>query len=176
MKSHSLLNRFAILAAIAALLGGEARACGFAWEYTLQDALTSAVLWNRPVVLVFTGSDWSPRSIKLDKEIFSNTTFANWFGDSFSPCNADFPQRRPLPDATLAENTALAMKFNVKHFPTLIALRPDGTEFARLEYNGESLARMTDIVKSWHDHFEDPPAPASGSGGADASGKTAARQ
>jgi hypothetical protein len=166
MNSHSLLRRLAILAA-AALLGGQALACGFTWEYTLQDALTSAALWNRPVVLVFTGSDWSPRSIKLDQEIFSNTQFANWFGDSFSPCNADFPQRRPLPDATLAENTSLAMKFNVKHFPTLIALRPDGTEFARLEYNGESLAQMTAIVKSWHAHFEDPPVPGSPSPNAD---------
>jgi len=159
MISHSLLRRFAILAAAAALLGGQVRACGFTWEYTLQDALTSAALWNRPVVLVFTGSDWSPRSIKLDQEIFSDTKFANWFGDSFSPCNADFPQRRQLPDATLAENTSLAMKFNIKHFPTLIALRPDGTEFARLEYNGESLAQMTTLAKSWLAHFEDPPAP-----------------
>src|SRR5580692_5957572 len=142
MKSHSLLHRFASLAAAAALLGGVAHASGITWASTLQDALTSAAVSNRPVVLVFTGSDWSPRSIKLDQEIFSNTGFANWFGDSFSPCNADFPQRRPLPDATLAENTALAMKFNVKHFPTLIALRPDGTEFARLEYNGESLPQM----------------------------------
>jgi hypothetical protein len=160
MKSHSLLRRFAIFAAAAALFSGEARACGFTWEFTLQDALTSAALWNRPVVLVFTGSDWSPRSIKLDQEIFSNTEFANWFGDSFSPCNADFPQRRPLPDATLMENTSLAMKFNVKHFPTMVALRPDGTEFARLEYNGETLAQMTAIVKSWHAHFEDPRTPA----------------
>src|ERR1700679_943453 len=120
MKSHSLLRRFAILAAAGALLGGEARPCGFTWEFTLQDALTSATLWNRPVVLVFTGSDWSPRSITLDQDIFSDTECANWFGNSFSPCIADFPLRRALPGPPPAENPALAMKLNVKHFPTLI--------------------------------------------------------
>jgi hypothetical protein len=164
MNSHSLLRRFAILAvAVAALFGGEARASGFTWENTFQDALNSATLRERPVVLVFTGSDWSPRSIKLEQEIFSNTEFAAWFGKTFSPCNADFPQRRPLPDATLTENTSLAMKFNVKHFPTLVALRPDGTEFARLEYNAETLAQMTAIVKSWLTRFEDPASAAAAS-------------
>ena len=69
------------------------------------------------------------------------------------------------PDATLAENTSLAMKFNVKHFPTLVALRPDGTEFARLEYNSETLAQMTTIVKGCLARFEDPaPAAASAPG------------
>jgi len=113
------------------------------------------------VVLVFTGSDWSPRSIKLDQEVFSNTAFANWFGDAVSPCNADFPQRIPLSDEVVAENTALAMKFNVKHFPTMIALRPDGTEYARFEYNGQTLAEVTTIVKGWQEHFADAPASAS---------------
>ena len=155
MTARSFLCRFAFLAIAIGFSSERAEACGFTWEYDLKGALESATLWSRPAVLVFTGSDWSPRSIKLDQEVFSNTAFANWFGDSFSPCNADFPQRRPLPDAALAENTALATKFKIKHFPTLICLRPDGSEFARLEYKGETVAQMTEIVKGWREHFAD---------------------
>ena len=155
MPARSFLCRFSVLAAAAALACGRSPACGFTWEYDLKSAIESANLWSRPAVLVFTGSDWSPRSIKLEQEIFSNTAFANWFGDSFSPCNADFPQRRPLPDAALAENTALATKFNIRHFPTLIGLRPDGSEFARLEYKDETVEQMLTIVKGWREHFAD---------------------
>lgn len=145
-----------------------AEACGLSWSPSVKDALNNARLTNRLAVVVFTGSDWSPRSIKLDEEVLMNAEFGDAFMQYFALVNADFPQRPALEPALLAEQTAVATKYDIRAWPTLLALRPDGTEFARLEYTGQPAAEMIRLIGQWqagHDAQANPDkAPAKSAG------------
>src|SRR4051794_26764385 len=80
-----------------------ATACGISWSPTVEDALRGAVLTQRLAVVVFTGSDWSAGSLKLDRDVLMNPEFGDFFVDSFVLVNADFPQRLEIPAPQLEE-------------------------------------------------------------------------
>ena len=53
------------------------------------------------------------------------------------------PKKRVLyKGRVLAENTALAHRYHVKHFPTMLLLRADGTEVERMEYKSETATQV----------------------------------
>ncbi len=130
-----------------------ATACGISWSPTVEDALRGAVLTQRLAVVVFTGSDWSAGSLKLDRDVLMNPEFGDFFVDSFVLVNADFPQRLEIPAPQLEENTRVATAHRITKWPTLLALRPDGTEYARLEYQGETAEEALRVVKKWREAF-----------------------
>ncbi|MDB6138998.1 MAG: thioredoxin-related protein [Verrucomicrobiaceae bacterium] len=124
-------------------------ACGIEWLDSLEQTTATAAEKHRPVLLFFTGSDWSPRSMTLDKQVFEDKPFAAFVSASFSLFQLDFPQRIAAAGPLMKTYAALAEKHGVSHFPTLLALRPDGTEIGRLEYNGETAAQVTALASGW---------------------------
>ncbi|RYD22900.1 MAG: hypothetical protein EOP88_06295 [Verrucomicrobiaceae bacterium] len=131
-----------------------ASACGLSWSPNPADALRSAEMSQRLAVVVFTGSDWSLKSAQLDQEVLMNVEFSDLFSQAFALANADFPQRQKPAPELLAETTALATKHNITRFPTLLALRPDGTEFGRIEYTGEPVQEMIQRVTEWQQTYQ----------------------
>ncbi len=51
------------------------------------------------VLLDFTGSDWCPWCIRLDKEIFSTSEFKDYAKENLVLVELDFPQGKTLPRA-----------------------------------------------------------------------------
>lgn len=132
---------------------GMASGCGLSWSPSVEDALANAQASKRLAVVVFTGSDWSPRSFKLDEEVLMNAEFAERFERYFALTNADFPQRTPPAPQVLASNTAAATKYQIKAWPTLLALRPDGTEFARIEFSNQPVAQLIETIDQWESQY-----------------------
>lgn len=124
-------------------------ACGLAWSPNPADALNSASLTGRLAIIVFTGSDWSLQSAKLDQDILMNVEFTDYAVQHFALANADFPQRQQPAEDLLKENSALATKHKIVKWPTLLALRPDGTEAGRIEYSGQTAAELLKQLESW---------------------------
>lgn len=142
--------------AILTLLGslGHACGCGLAWSPNPSDALRSAKLTDRLAIVVFTGSDWSRGSAQLDHEVLMNVEFTDFAARHFALANADFPQRNLPAKETLAENTDLAARHKITRWPTLLALRPDGTEFGRIEYAGENAFDLLRRLEGWRDAYQ----------------------
>ncbi len=84
------------------------------WESDSEVAMERASLENRPIILVFKGSDWCAPCIKLEKEVFSTSTFQQYAKDNFVLLEADFPKRKKnaLPEALQNHNNKLAEKYN----------------------------------------------------------------
>ena len=138
LHSASLaLGAFAVLAPLT-----PSHACGLNWSWTIEDALKDANLGDKLVLLFFTGSDWSPRSIALDKQVLEKGEFSDLAASKFALYLADFPQRTTPSVAFQKANTALAERLGIRHFPTIVALKPDGSEFARHTYSGETATDM----------------------------------
>lgn len=98
------------------------------WLTDLPRAQAQAKAENKLVLMDFTGSDWCPWCIKLDNDIFAKAEFANYAKTNLVLVLLDFPNNKPQSAELKKANAALATKYNPEGiFPTLIAMKPDGT-------------------------------------------------
>jgi thioredoxin-related protein len=97
------------------------------WLTDVPKAEAQAKTGNKLVLLDFTGSDWCGWCIKLDNDTFSKPEFADYAGKNLVLVQLDYPNKKPQSDDLKNANAALQKKYNIEGFPTLIALKPDGT-------------------------------------------------
>ena len=131
---------------------GLVKACNLPFEPTVEMAQAKAEKRQCPVLLLFTGLDWSPRSITLDKHLLEHAVIEGLIERSFVPVLVDFPQRMKLSAELQGMNLDLAERHGVTHFPTLIALNHNGQEIGRLNYQEETVTSLTAILEGWANH------------------------
>jgi thioredoxin-related protein len=115
---------FALLTCFAA---GQLLAADAPWLTSVPQATAQAKKENKLVLLDFTGSDWCGWCKKLDAETFSQPEFADYAKKNLVLVTVDFPSQKPQSAELKAANQALADKYHVNGYPTLIVLKPDGT-------------------------------------------------
>jgi len=114
--------------------GSQADPVGTLWLTDYDQAIKVAAEKKQPVLVDFTGSDWCGWCIRLDNEVFSQEAFLAYAKDNLVLLKLDFPNRKKLPKEEAARNQALAEKFGVQGFPTIVLLGADGQEKARTGY------------------------------------------
>ncbi|NAY90302.1 thioredoxin fold domain-containing protein [Muricauda sp. JGD-17] len=95
------------------------------WQERFEDAVNQAKDENKPIVLVFSGSDWCAPCIRLKKHILDSEEFKSYASDHYVLYNADFPRKKKnqLPLEKLSVNKSLAEKYNPRgHFPLVVVL------------------------------------------------------
>lgn len=100
------------------------------WQPDYDKALLKAKNENKPLLLVFAGSDWCAPCIRLDKEIWQTKEFNNYAKDNYVLYKADFPRKKvnQLLKDKAARNEKLAEKFNPKgYFPLVVVLDKNET-------------------------------------------------
>ncbi|MDT0608171.1 thioredoxin family protein [Croceitalea rosinachiae] len=98
------------------------------WETEYDKALLKAQIENKPIILVFAGSDWCAPCKLLDKQIWQSEVFKNYARDNYILYKADFPRKKgnQLTEKTTLRNGELAEKFNKKgYFPLVVVLDKD---------------------------------------------------
>ncbi|HTI98238.1 MAG TPA: thioredoxin family protein [Dongiaceae bacterium] len=104
------------------------------WLTDLPQAQAQAKAEHKMVLLDFTGSDWCPWCIRLHKEIFSRQAFADYAKTNLVLVEVDFPHNKPQNDALKKANQALADRFQIEGYPTVIVLNADGKQVGQLGY------------------------------------------
>jgi len=118
------------------------------WLTDYNAALAQAKKENKPLLIDFTGSDWCPPCKMMAKEVFAAPTFQEYAAKDLVLLKADFPKLKPLPPAQQQANDALAQKFNIEGFPTLIVLNGEGKELARnVGYKPGGPAAVVEWIK-----------------------------
>jgi thioredoxin-related protein len=121
------------------------------WLTNLPKAETQAKDENKLVLMDFTGSDWCPWCKKLDKDILTQPQFADYAQKNLVLVLVDFPAHQSQSDELKAANAALAKKFSIQGYPTLIAVKPDGsvvmTQVGYLEGGPQALIDQLDAAK-----------------------------
>lgn len=101
------------------------------WEDFMQ-AVRVAQKQNRPILMNFTGSDWSPPCERWQEQILATPEFADFAAEHLILLELDFPKfKEQVPDV-VQQNQVLQAVFAVDGFPTLILLEPDGEEIERM--------------------------------------------
>jgi FAD:protein FMN transferase len=113
-----------------------------------SEAFAKAKELNRPVFLVFSGSDWCVPCIRFEKEIMSDTSFINYSDENLIVLVADFPQKKKLPPEIISQNDKLAEKYNPKGlFPHLLLLSPDGNVITTFWYDHQTAGEFIGQIK-----------------------------
>ena len=97
-----------------------------AWLTDFADAQTKAKAENKLLLLDFTGSDWCGWCIKFKEDVFSQPIFERFADQNLVLMEVDFPKKKSLPVAQVEMNQALAKKFGVTGYPTIVILDPQG--------------------------------------------------
>lgn len=96
------------------------------WMTDMAAASATARENGKYLLLNFTGSDWCGWCIKLKKEVLATSTFHTYASGNLVPVELDFPNRKKIPDETRKQNEALAEKYGIRGYPTLLILSPEG--------------------------------------------------
>ena len=104
------------------------------WLDDLEKAKTQAKAENKKILLDFTGSDWCGWCKKLDAEVFSQQEFKDYAAKKLVLVELDFPKGFKLPEATKKQNDALAQKFKIRGYPTIVVTSASGLRKGELGY------------------------------------------
>ena len=107
------------------------------WQTDFTVAKDVASKENKPIILVFQGSDWCAPCIKLDREIWSTDTFIKYAKQNYVLLQADFPRRKQnaVSDTQAASNAKLAETYNKNGiFPFVVVLDSNGKVLGETGY------------------------------------------
>jgi protein disulfide-isomerase len=96
------------------------------WLTSVPEAKAKAEKEKKLVLLDFTGSDWCGWCIKLHEEVFSKPQFADYAQKNLVLVQVDYPRNKPQSDELKAANKALGEKYEIRGYPTLVVMKPDG--------------------------------------------------
>jgi len=134
------------LCAVLALV--QVKAAELDWQTDLPKAQAQAKTEKKLVMLDFTGSDWCGWCIKLNKEVFSKPEFAEYAKKNLVAVEVDFPNKKKLSAAQKQANDALAKKYEIKGYPTIIVLNSEGKKVGELGYQaGGPKAFIAELEK-----------------------------
>jgi thioredoxin-related protein len=101
------------------------------WQTDYAAAKSAATQQNKYILLDFTGSDWCPYCIKMDKEVFAKPAFSTFADQKLVLVKLDFPRRTNQSATEKSQNQELAKKYGIEGFPTYVLLDPSGKELRR---------------------------------------------
>jgi thioredoxin-related protein len=122
------------------------------WLTDLSKAQQKAKQENKLVFVDFTGSDWCPPCKALHKNVLTSKEFIDFAKDNLVLVTVDFPNFKSLPPEQQKSNDALAEKFGIRVFPTVVVLDANGKKIEVEEgYEGatakEFVASLKKLVK-----------------------------
>ncbi len=118
------------------------------WITDYDAAINYAKELNRPVLMNFTGSDWCSWCFKLRDEVFSKKDFIDYAKDNLILLTVDFPKRKQLPLAEQQANDALAMKYGVNGYPTIVFVDSTGKELNRSGYQPGGASAYVKLIQN----------------------------
>jgi protein disulfide-isomerase len=131
MVSMRLSAGLAMLLVVGGALQGFAEG---GWITDFEAAKAAAAKRKVPIIANFSGSDWCGWCIKLDREVFAKADFLAYAKDHAVLLHLDFPSRKKQSEAIRNQNKALAAKYGIRGYPTIIILDSAGKELGRTGY------------------------------------------
>ncbi|WP_418637908.1 thioredoxin family protein [Winogradskyella sp.] len=107
------------------------------WQNDFEKAKEIASKADKPIILVFQGSDWCAPCIKLDREVWSTEVFKKYASEHYVMLQADFPRKKKnaLSEKQTTANAKLAETYNKNGiFPFVVVLDANGKVLGETSY------------------------------------------
>lgn len=122
------------------------------WKTNFELVKKEAASQSKPVLLVFSGSDWCAPCIKLDKSIWQSAEFKEYAASNLILERADFPKKKQNqfdPDLQ-KQNEVLAARYNKEGvFPLVVVLDSKGTVLGKASYKNVSPNEYITLLNSF---------------------------
>lgn len=122
------------------------------WSTDFEAASKQAKEQGKYMLLDFSGSDWCSWCIKLNNEVFSQSSFQEYAKENLVTVKLDFPRRKKIPEETREQNKQLAKEYKVRGYPTVIILSPEGELVERTGFrpggSDEYVSHIKGIIAS----------------------------
>ncbi|PCJ98451.1 MAG: thiol-disulfide isomerase [Flavobacteriaceae bacterium] len=125
---------------------------GQEWKENYDIAIAQALDEDKPIVLVFAGSDWCAPCIKLDKNIWQSSEFASYASEHYILYKADFPRKKinKLSKEKEEVNAKLANTYNSKgYFPLVVILNEKGDVYGTTGYANISPKEYISLLNTF---------------------------
>ena len=113
-----------------------------------DEARAEAEKEKRFILLFFTGSDWCIWCVRLHDEVLSQPAFKEYAAKNLVLLLVDFPNKKPMTKEQKAANNALAQKYGIRSFPTILILNSDGQVLAKTGYRRGGAAAYVNHLKN----------------------------
>jgi thiol-disulfide isomerase/thioredoxin len=105
---------------------------------------------NKPVLLIFSGSDWCQPCIRFEKKILTDTAFITFSNTTIFVLTADFPQRKKQSKSLISQNEQLAKEYDPRGlFPFMVLLNPDKKIIHTITYNDEDAVSFINLIRGY---------------------------
>ena len=102
------------------------------WTEDFEAAKQQAAKEGKLILMDFSGSDWCGWCRKMDAEVFTKDRFVREASKKFVLVSVDSPRDKSILSALARkQNSALAEKYEVRGYPTVVIVDPDGKEVKR---------------------------------------------
>ena len=105
----------------AVLLVGVSVQASEEWLTDYDEALAESTRSGKPVLTLFTGSDWCPHCRTLEERVFSTSEFESWSEEHVVLLMLDLPESGISP-AVRSERSRICLKYGVRTFPSVLVL------------------------------------------------------
>ncbi|NVK09497.1 MAG: thioredoxin family protein [Tenacibaculum sp.] len=122
------------------------------WQTDFLKAKEIASQENKPIILVFQGSDWCIPCMKLNKEVWNTNTFKKYAKEHYVMLQADFPRKKKNKLSKEQQNTnaKLFETYNKKgFFPLVVVLDKDGKVLGETGYKKATPVSYIDELNAF---------------------------
>ena len=107
------------------------------WLTSYEAAMEAAREQEKPVLTIFTGSDWCPHCRTLEEQVLHTEAFEAWADDRVILLVIDLPQQG-ISAEERAARSKVCIKYGVRTFPSAVLIDADGTRItAQSGYLGQ---------------------------------------
>jgi protein disulfide-isomerase len=129
------------------IASGDAGAFGDWWQDEKQ-AFKLAKEQDKPLLMLFTGSDWCVGCRLMKRDIFDNPEFKAYASNELILLKVDFPRQVELGEAVKEQNDALKNRWKIEEFPTILLLNAKGKLIERLSYSDLGAKEYVEFLKT----------------------------
>ena len=104
------------------------------WLTNFEMAQAQALAGKKTLLINFTGSDWCPPCLALEKEVFEQPEFAEYAAKNLVLLKVDFPRIKMQSLEEKAANRQLAERYQIYGFPTIVLLDSSRKVIGELGY------------------------------------------
>ena len=99
-----------------------------------EKAKTEALAANKQVLILLTGKEWCGPCVTLERTVMTSPEFENLATEHFVVFEIDIPKSKLLkPESKIVmEHAKFSKRYEASAFPSLILVRPDGTELGKI--------------------------------------------
>ena len=117
------------------------------WLEDVQAAKQAPSADGRPILMLFTGSDWCPPCRNLEETVLSKLEFQQFAEENLVLLVVDFPRRKKQDAEQKRHNFELQQQYGISGYPTLVMTDAEGKTLSKFGYGGQKSGDFVAMLK-----------------------------